>query len=348
VIKKLRALIVEDNEDDALLLLRELKKGGFQVEYVRVFDKKGLLDNLIPDRWDIAFIDFALPEMNGVDVLRLIKFQSIEIPRIMISGTGGENVAVEAMRAGASDYIIKDNLSRLVPAVERELKERKMAKAKARAEEDIVVLNEQLALTLEDVRRREKETLRVLSRVADYFDMGTGRHVSRVGQYARMLARMVNMSEVEQELIEEAAPLHDIGKIGIPPSILQKPGKLTDAEFTLIKEHSRIGHDILKDNTSNCLQMGSIIALTHHERYDGTGYPGGLKREMIPIEGRITAIADVFDALTSDRPYHDAWPFAEAIEYLHKSKKSHFDPILVDFFIANIVEVEKIFNQNHD
>ena len=345
--KKLRALIVQALPEDTQKLLEELQKGGFRVECCLVAEEKGLREQLDGSHFDVAFVDYTLPGMSGIDVLRMMKFRSVDIPRIMISGAGGEDAAVEAMRAGANDYIFKDNLSRLVPAVERALKERQLAQAKAQAEEDVRLLNQQLAITLEDVRHREKETLRVLSRVADYFDMGTGQHVTRVGQYARMLARMVNLPQDEQELIQDAAPLHDIGKIAIPPSILQKPGQLTDAEFALIKEHAQIGHDILKDNTSKCLQMGAIIALTHHEFYDGSGYPQGLKRELIPIAGRITAIADVFDALTSERPYHGPWPFAEAMDYLRKGKKRQFDPILVDFFAASIAEVEAIFEASH-
>lgn len=198
------------------------------------------------------------------------------------------------------------------------------------------------------LEKKEQETLRVLSRTAEYKDEETANHVKRVSGYSVLIAKHLKLSEEEQQILYFSAPLHDIGKVGTPDHILLKPGRLEDHEMEIMREHALIGADILEDTISPYLQAGHIIALSHHEKYDGSGYPKGLKGEDIPLYGRIVAIADVFDALTSVRPYKKAWSFEEAQEFLEQNSGNHFDPKLIKVFIDNISEARAIYTQFED
>ena len=198
------------------------------------------------------------------------------------------------------------------------------------------------------VLSREIETLEVLGAASDYRDPETGDHIARVSHYSKMLASCIGESESSQELIFRASPLHDLGKLGIPDSLLMKPGRLTEDEFDIIKTHPEIGYNILKNSASWYLRAGGEIAVTHHERYDGTGYPYGLKGKAIPLYGRIVAIADVFDALTSKRPYKDAWPLDKAFDYIDNESGKSFDPEIAEYFIKNRKTVETIFHDTEE
>ena len=191
----------------------------------------------------------------------------------------------------------------------------------------------------EEARRtaveREKETLFILGRVSDFRDEDTGGHLRRIGSLSELFCRLLGHTPQEQELIRQCSPLHDIGKIGIPDAILLKPGKLTAEEFDQIKQHTVLGYQILKDSTSPYLMEGAVIALTHHEKWDGSGYPRGLAGENIPINGRIVSIVDVFDALTSERPYKEAWSREKALALICEQRGKQFDPRLVDVFETN-------------
>ena len=199
-----------------------------------------------------------------------------------------------------------------------------------------------------NLEKKEHETLRLLSRTAEYKDEETANHVKRVSGYAVLIAKHLKLSEQEQKILHFAAPLHDIGKVGTPDHILLKPGKLDDDEMEIMRQHAMIGANILEDATSPYLQAGHIIALSHHEKYDGSGYPKGLSGENIPLYGRIVAIADVFDALTSQRPYKQAWPFEEALKFLKQNSGSHFDPMLIKIFLENTTAVHAIYTQYED
>lgn len=200
----------------------------------------------------------------------------------------------------------------------------------------------------QSLEAREHETLRILSRTAEYKDEETANHVKRVSGYAVLIAKGLGLSEKEQDILYYAAPLHDIGKVGTPDHILLKPGRLDDEEMIIMREHTTIGSNILEDAENPYLQAGHIIALSHHEKYDGSGYPKALRGEEIPLYGRIVAIADVFDALTSKRPYKKAWPFEEAIEFLKNNSGNHFDTALIKIFMANIDHVHAIYTQYED
>lgn len=199
------------------------------------------------------------------------------------------------------------------------------------------------AVARKQVIQREYETLSVLSKAAEFKDPETGAHISRVGFYSRMLAESIGEDEHSQNLLFYAAPLHDIGKMGIPDAILLKPAKLTEEEFDIIKTHTTIAYEILKDSRSPYLKTGASIALTHHERYDGSGYPAGLKGVDIPLFGRIVGLVDTFDAVTSKRPYKQAWDLDRAFALLLEEKEKKHDPRLVDLFLSLESEVRKIF-----
>ncbi len=199
------------------------------------------------------------------------------------------------------------------------------------------------AIASKNVFLREYETLTVLAHASEYKDPETGAHISRVSSYSLLLSKALGHSNEMQELIYYAAPLHDIGKLGIPDVILLKQDKLTSQEFEIIKTHTTIGHRILTNSSSKYLKAGAVISRSHHEKYDGTGYPDSLRGEEIPILGRIVSIADVFDALTSKRPYKSPWSFERALDYLFDKKGEHFDPYIIELFLNNISEIRRVF-----
>jgi putative two-component system response regulator len=209
-------------------------------------------------------------------------------------------------------------------------------------------LAEEVRRATAEVYERERETIVRLARAAEFRDPETGAHIVRMANYSSLIAFRLGLPQSERELILQAAPMHDVGKLGTPDHILLKPGRLTAQEYDLMKRHPSIGYEILKDSVSPVLQMAAEIALSHHERFDGTGYPLGLARRKIPIVGRIVAVADVFDALTSERPYKQAWELARAVEYLRLGRGSHFDPDCVDAFLTGWKDVMAVRERYKD
>ena len=218
----------------------------------------------------------------------------------------------------------------------------KLRKSQLLLQDKALLLQDEVKLATIRLKESEYETLQMLGKTAEFKDPETNAHTQRVAYYCKLLARAYGLDENLQDIIFYASPFHDLGKIGIPDNILLKPGKLDDDEFSIMKNHAKIGYEILKGSKSKYLKAGGVIAYNHHEKYDGTGYPNGLKGESIPIFGRITAVADVFDALTSSRPYKKAWSLEEAFDFLIEEKSVHFDPKLVDLFLENKNEVINI------
>ena len=221
----------------------------------------------------------------------------------------------------------------------------KLRKSQLLLQDKALLLQDEVNSATIRLKESEHETLQMLGKSAEYKDPETNAHTQRVAYYCKLLARAYGLDENLQDIIFYASPFHDLGKIGIPDKILLKPGKLDDDEFSIMKNHAKIGYEILKGSKSKYLKAGGVIAYNHHEKYDGTGYPNGLKGENIPIFGRITAIADVFDALTSSRPYKKAWSLEEAFDFLIREKEVHFDPKLVDLFLENKNKVIDIHNK---
>jgi putative two-component system response regulator len=209
-------------------------------------------------------------------------------------------------------------------------------------------LAEEVAKATAEIAAREKEAILRLSRAAEYRDPETGSHLLRMSNYTRLIAVQLGLPPAEQELLLESSPMHDIGKVGTPDHILLKPGRLTPEEFEIMKQHATIGYEILRDSVSPLLQCAAKLALAHHEKFDGSGYPQGLAGEAIPLHGRIVAVADVFDALTSERPYKKAWTLDAAVDFLKTNAGSHFDPVCVEAFLAAWPQVLEIRQRYQD
>lgn len=295
---------------------------------------------------DIVIVDYMMPEMDGMQFIR--KFRLIlgqeRIPVLMITANDQRDIRYEALENGASDFLNKP-----IDRIEFTARVRNMLQLRS-AQKQLADRATHLAAIVEEkiqeIRGREQELIHRLSRAAEFRDPETGAHIKRMAHYSKIIAEQLGMDQRFQKLVLEAAPLHDVGKIGIPDFILLKPGKLTVEEFETMKGHSSLGYELLKDSASDVLMAGAEIALHHHEKFNGSGYPRGLAGESIPILGRIVAVADVFDALTSVRPYKKAWGLDEARAYLEEGRGNHFDPRCVDALLSeweNIKDIRRRF-----
>jgi response regulator RpfG family c-di-GMP phosphodiesterase len=283
---------------------------------------------------DLVIVDYMMPDMDGlkfIDAFRALHGRD-EIPVLMVTANDQKDVRYQALLGGANDFLTKP-----IDRVEFGARARNMLSLRTgqkflanRAEHLAAMVDERT----QEIREREKELIFRISRAAEFRDPETGAHIQRMAYYSQAIAMGLGLDAATQRLVLEAAPMHDVGKIGIPDYILLKPGKLTPEEFEVMKGHSRIGYELLKESRSEILKAGAQIAISHHEKYDGSGYPRGLKGNDIPLFGRIVAVADVFDALTSERPYKKAWPLEDARRYLEEGRGKHFDPLCVEALLA--------------
>jgi putative two-component system response regulator len=302
-------------------------------------------DPLVALQWcqsdipDLLIVDYMMPELDGIEFIRQLRQVEgrTDVPILMVTANNQTSVRHTALEAGANDFLTKP-----IDKVEFNARVRNMLALRAgqrrllRHAED---LEERVRIATEGILARERETVIRLSRAAESRDPETGEHIARMSHYSRLIARTLGLSEQQQDILLEAAPMHDIGKIGIPDAILLKPGRLTPDEFELMKCHARIGHDILVGSDSPAMQAGAQIALGHHEKFDGSGYPDGLAGEAIPLLARICSVADVFDALTSERPYKKAWEVSAARQFLIDGMGKHFDPQCVQAMLQSWEEV---------
>jgi putative two-component system response regulator len=326
-------LIIDDSDINlALIKALVLKLGECQpVLYEEPLKALEWCRENVPD---LVIVDYMMPGMDG---LRFISaFRALhgrnEIPVLMITANDQKDVRYEALLGGANDFLTKPvdriEFSARVRNMLMLRQGQKFLADRARHLEDLV--DERTS----EIRDRERELIFRISRAAEFRDPETGAHIQRMAHYSQIIARGLDLDAGKQKLILEAAPMHDVGKIGIPDYILLKPGKLTFEEFEVMKGHARLGHELLKDSRSEIMQAGAEVAISHHEKYDGSGYPHGLKGQAIPLFGRIVAVADVFDALTSERPYKKAWPLEDAVRFLEEGRGKHFDPLCVEAFLA--------------
>lgn len=289
-----------------------------------------------------------MPEMDGLEFIRRVREQphNREVPIVMVTADSEREVRYRALELGANDFLNKpvDKVELLARVKNLLALRRSQRQLRNRAH----WLTGEVKKATAEIRERERDTIFRLSRAAEYRDPETGSHIVRMAHYSRLIARNLGLSGDDQELLFEAAPMHDIGKVGIPDGILLKPGRLDEEEFKLMKQHSAFGFEILQGSQSRLMQAAAEIALTHHERYDGGGYPRGLAGDEIPLFGRIVAVADVFDALTSERPYKKAWPLEQAMTLLKESAGSHFDADCVAAFLQNWESVLEIRRQYRD
>jgi putative two-component system response regulator len=281
---------------------------------------------------DIILLDIMMPGIDGYEVCRQLKadYTTRHIPVIFITAKIGVEDELRGLELGAVDYIAKPISPPIVKA---------RVKTHLALHDQNRELDHKVHLKTQQLHQTRLQIIQRLGRAAEYKDNETGLHVIRMSHYARILGLAAGMSEAEADLLMNAAPMHDIGKIGIPDHILKKPGKLDAEEFEIMKRHTTIGGEIIGDDSSELLQLAKVVALTHHEKWSGFGYPNGLAEEDIPRVGRIVAIADVFDALTSVRPYKKAWPVEEAVAFLNAGTGEHFDPQLVPLFIDALPEL---------
>ncbi len=334
------AVSIDDNEQNLMLL--EAFADQIELKVTSFLNPMKALDFILNNNVDIIFIDYMMPELNGLDLIKEFRKVNKATPIIMITAAG-ENIRSDALHAGATDFLNKPlDLPDFTVRTKNLLA---LRDAQIQLANRAKQLEKEVELATRSIVQREHESLVILGKTAEYKDPETAYHIERVSHYSKLLAKKYNLSQEMQDIIYYAAPFHDIGKVGIKDNILLKPGKLTDEEFEIMKTHATIGYEILKDAKSKYLKMGASIAISHHEKYDGTGYPNNVKGSNIPIEGRIVAIADVFDALVSHRPYKKAWSFEDAVSFLKKESGKHFDPKLVDLFIENIDEIQKIYDR---
>jgi response regulator RpfG family c-di-GMP phosphodiesterase len=297
---------------------------------------------------DLVIVDFMMPGLDGIELTQHLRRVPVtaEIPVLMVTAAHEKDVRYRALESGVTDFLTKplDTLE-LVSRLRNMLALRKSHLALAERAESLAA---EVRKAMADVHERERETILRLARAAEFRDPGTGAHILRMTGYSQLIALRLGLSDHDQEMMRQAAPMHDVGKLGTPDQILLKPGPLTAQEFESMKRHSAVGYEILKDSASPVLQMAAQIALSHHERFDGGGYPGGLAGEAIPLPGRMVAVADVFDALTSDRPYKRAWQIERAADFLRQGRSTHFDPDCVDAFLSEWATVIAIRERYHD
>lgn len=291
---------------------------------------------------DLLIVDYMMPGLNGIDFITQLRAAPgrAEMPILMVTANPDKKVLYRALEAGATDFLHKPlDTAELNARVRNMLAIRRSHLALAgRAAE----LAEEVRKATAEILERERETIARLARAAEYRDPETGAHILRMAHVSRIVTEELTGDAAFAQRIFEAAPMHDVGKLGTPDHILLKPGKLTPDEFAIMKGHAEIGWSILKGSASPILQFAAEIARSHHEKFDGSGYPQGLAGEAIPLAGRIVAVADVFDALTSARPYKPAWEKERAIAYMREGAGRHFDPACVAAFLARLDEILEI------
>jgi putative two-component system response regulator len=338
-------LVVDDNPELGELVALVLSTEGYRCEVTQSLEEAR--NRLAAEDIDVCLCDLNLGPESGMDLATDLRDRDAHIPFVMMSGSDAPHLAEYALSVGAYDYLVKPfRNSELVITVANAFHRRKLEQeaAELRGVLEAMVAKRTLELALS-----REETILRLARAVEFRDARTGLHVERMAEFCRLIALRLGIPPERASLIRTASLLHDIGKLGIPDRILVKPGPLTPEERSEIEEHTTLGHRILRDSPSEVVQLAAEIALSHHERFDGTGYPHRLAGDEIPLEGRIAAVCDVFDALTSSRPYRPK-PFTqdEAIERLRSERGKAFSPEIVDAFLDGHEEIEQIRTQYAD
>ncbi|SCA55251.1 Response regulator receiver modulated metal dependent phosphohydrolase [Candidatus Terasakiella magnetica] len=323
----MKNILAVDDEPNNLQLLRQILKDRYNLHFATNGTKA--LEAAEKHMPDLILLDIMMPEMNGYEVCKKLKEspKMRSIPVIFVTAMSEIEDEAQGFDVGAVDYLQKPLSG---PIVRR------------RVETHLSLVR------VQQLEQSRYEAIGMLSRAGHYNDTDTGQHIWRMAAYARALAEAIGWSTEQAELLELAAPMHDTGKIGIPDSILKAPRALSTDEWVVMKTHTQIGYEILQESSAPLFEMAAEIALHHHEKWDGSGYPSGLSGEDIPLVAQIVAIADVFDALTMKRPYKEAWKSEEALAEILRNKGTHFNPKLVDVFEENypkIVQLKRKWNQ---
>lgn len=335
-----RVVIVDDVIANSRLLESSLRAFGLR-DTISFSDSAAALDWLQHNPWSLLLLDLDMPAPNGFDILRALADRDRSSnPIIIITALNDAASRRTGLELGANDYLSKPvDLPEVILRVRSNLQ---LSQASLALYEANTTLEQRVRERTAQLSQSYSALVRTLCRASAYRDSETGNHIVRIGESAALIAKAYGMSADWVELIRQAAPMHDVGKIGIPDAVLRKPGKLDEDEWQVMRQHVEIGARIIGEHSSGLLRTAQRIALSHHEKWDGSGYPNGLRGEDIPLEGRIVAIADVFDALTSVRPYKPAWPVEEAVAFLREQSGRHFDPRLVELFITCLPEILQI------
>jgi two-component system response regulator RpfG len=340
--------IVDDRATARNLLEGLAKSLGAGVRVESFADPRLALDQAIRQPPDLIITDYRMPSMDGIEFTRRLRARAslADVPIVIITVVEDRRIRQQALESGATDF-----LTRPIDPHECQARCRNLL-ALRRSQKSLgdraQRLEAQVAQATREIHARERETLIKLAKAGEYRDENTGYHIYRMARFSGLIARELGLPGMECEEIELTAPMHDLGKIGIPDNILLKTGSLTPYEWLIMKTHPVIGHDILVESPSRYLRMGALIALCHHERYDGQGYPRGLAGQDIPMPARIVAVADVFDALTTTRPYKPAWTFDVAAAYIAKESRGHFDPDCTEAFLRQIDQVRRVMREYRD
>jgi len=341
---KQRILAVDDQSYVAEMVALWLTESGYDCD-VAVSARQALA-MLGQDKYDLMISDVTMPDMSGIELLRQVKEKFPDLAVLMATGVDDRKTAIQAIQLGAYGYIIKPfSLNEFLINVANALERSRLTRESRNCRD---ILEEEVRARTADVRRREEEIALRLISAAGHRDEETGEHIKRIGLYSVVIATALGWDHERIENLRVGAPMHDVGKIGIPDHILRKPGPLSPEEYQIIKQHPRIGAGILGGSKIPLLQTAADIALYHHEKWDGSGYPEGLSGKDIPEAARVVAIADVYDALSNDRVYRLMYPEKEVLGIMTKKRGSHFDPEIFACFLANLPAMEKILHANQD
>jgi len=340
-------LLVDDERANVLLLKKMLKLHGYSSVF-EITDSREVLSACLSNDFDLILLDLNMPYLDGYEVMAQLRAeQGYEPPPILVlTAQIAQEYCTRALVEGARDYVRKpfehvELLARVRNLLEVRVSAKRMKSQNQELERRVLDRTRELHDTQLEVVRR-------LGRAAEYRDNETGMHILRMSKVSELLARALGLSGAMCDLLLNASPMHDIGKIGVPDNILLKPGRFEADEWGVMKTHAQIGADILSGDDSELMKLAQLIALTHHEKWDGSGYPAGLTGEEIPLVGRIVAVADVFDALTSKRPYKKAWEVDDAVAFMKEQSGKHFDPQVLALFIEKLDEVLLIRDEYSD
>lgn len=339
-----RILIVDDEPANLKLLDKMLATQGY-AQRILVEDPREVLDRYREERPDLILLDINMPHLDGYQVMEQLKAidDSLLPPIVVLTAQHGRDTLLKALSAGARDFIGKpfdraELLMRVRNLLEAQLGHRMLHRQRE-------VLEEMVRIRTEELNRTRLQVVQRLGRAAEYRDNETGYHIIRMSQTSALLARRLGWNAADCDLMLNASPMHDIGKIGIPDRILLKPDKFSQEEWEIMKTHATIGAELLDGDDSALLRLAREIALSHHEKWDGSGYPNRLSGEAIPQSGRIVAVADVFDALISSRPYKKPWTVDAATTFVQDNAGSHFDPVVAACFLGCLPEILEIRNR---